>query len=88
MPIDEEHDSYEEGRDNGHEERYNEVKKIIDKELTPQQKEILLLKEIEGCTVEEIAGRLSSTESAVRMHLSRARKKIRECYRKEAKHEN
>ena len=87
VPIDEEHDSYEEDGDNGHDERYNEVKKIIDKELTPQQKEIIQLKEIEGCTVEEIAGRLSSTESAVRMNLSRARKKIRECYRKEAKDE-
>lgn len=87
VPIDEEHDSYEESCHEGYEERYNEVKKIIDKALTPQQRDILHLKEIEGCTVEEIAGRLSSTESAVRMNLSRARKKIRECYRKEAKDE-
>ena len=84
VTIDEEHDSCEDSSDNGYEERYKEVKKIIEKELTPQQREILQLKEIAGYTVEEIAGHLSSTESAVRMNLSRARKKIRECYRKEA----
>ena len=88
VPIDEEHDRCEENNQNIQEERYNQVKKIIESELTPQQKEIIRLKEIEGYTVEEIAERLSSTESAVRMNLSRARKKIRECYRKEAEHEN
>ena len=88
VPIDEEHDRCEESNHNTNEERYNQVKKIIESELTPQQKEIIELKEIEGYTVEEIAERLSSTESAVRMNLSRARKKIRECYRKEANHEN
>lgn len=88
VPIDEEHDRCEEGNHNTHEERYNEVKKIIENELTQQQKEILELKEIEGYTIEEIAERVSSTESAVKMNLSRARKKIRECYRKEAEHEN
>ena len=88
VPIDEEHDRCEESNHNAYEERYNEVKKIIENELTQQQKYILELKEIEDYTIEEIAERLSSTEGAVRMNLSRARKKIRECYRKEAKHEN
>lgn len=88
VPIDEEHDRCEESNNNAYEERYNEVKKIIENELTQQQKDILELKEIEDYTIEEIAERLSSTEGAVRMNLSRARKKIRECYRKEAKHEN
>lgn len=88
VPIDEEHDRCEKSNHNAYEERYNEVKKIIENELTQQQKDILELKEIEDYTIEEIAERLSSTEGAVRMNLSRARKKIRECYRKEAKHEN
>ena len=87
VPIDEEHDRCEESNGNEQEERYIEVKKIIENGLTPQQKEIIELKEIEGYTVEEIAMKLSSTESAVRMNLSRARKRIRECYRKEAGHE-
>lgn len=87
VPIDEEHDRCEESNGNEQEERYIEVKKIIENGLTPQQKEIIELKEIEGYTIEEIARKLSSTESAVRMNLSRARKRIRECYRKEAGHE-
>ena len=87
VPIDEEHDRCDESNNSEREERYNEVKKIIENGLTPQQKEIRALKEIEGYTIEEIAMKLSSTESAVRMNLSRARKRIRECYRKEAGHE-
>ena len=87
VPIDEEHDRCDESNNSEREERYNEVKKIIENGLTPQQKEIIELKEIEGYTIEEIARKLSSTESAVRMNLSRARKRIRECYRKEAGHE-
>ena len=86
VPIDEEHDSCEE-HDNGQLERYYEVKKLIEKVLTPQQREVLELKDIQGCSIEETAKRLSSTESAVRMNLSRARKKIRECYRKEVYNE-
>ena len=61
---------------------------IIEKELTIQQKEILELRDIKGYSFEEIAEKLSTSENAIRMNLSRARKKIRECYRKEAKHEN
>ena len=52
--------------------------------MTPQQKRILELKDIEGYSIEEIAEMLEANENAIRMNLSRARKKIRECYRKEA----
>lgn len=86
VPINEEHDSCEESNSELWE-RYHEVNKIIEKALTPQQKEVLELKDIQGHSIEEIAKRLSTTESAVRMNLSRARKKIRECYRKEVKDE-
>jgi RNA polymerase sigma-70 factor (ECF subfamily) len=88
VPIDDEHDRYEEGFTyKEREERFIEIKRIIDKELTTQQKEIIELKDIEGHSIEDIAKRLSSTESAVRMNLSRARKKIREGYRKEVSDE-
>ena len=88
VPIDEEHDTCEsENTYNLREERYNTVKAIIDNELTAQQRTIIELKEIEGVDIEKIAQQLQMTESAVRMNLSRARKKIRECYRKEAAHE-
>ena len=88
VPLDEEHDTIDsETTYKEREERYNTVKAIIDNELTELQKRIVELKEIEGLEIEEIAKRQSMTESAVRMNLSRARNKIRECYRKEAAHE-
>ena len=88
VPLDEEHDTVDtETTYKEREERYNTVKAIIDNELTELQRTIVELKEIEGLEIEEIARRQNMTESAVRMNLSRARNKIRECYRKEAAHE-
>ena len=88
VPLDEEHDTIDtETTYKEREERYNTVKAIIDNELTELQKTIVKLKEIEGLEIEEIAKRQTMTESAVRMNLSRARNKIRECYRKEVGHE-
>ena len=88
VPLDEEHDTVDtETTYKEREERYNTVKAIIDNELTQLQRTIVELKEIEGLEIEEIARRQNRTESAVRMNLSRARNKIRECYRKEAAHE-
>ena len=88
VPLDEEHDTVDNDTTyKEREERYNTVKAIIDNELTELQRTIVELKEIEGLEIEEIARRQNMTESAVRMNLSRARNKIRECYRKEAAHE-
>ena len=88
VPLDEEHDTVDtETTYKEREERYNTVKAIIDNELTELQRTIVELKEIEGLEIVEIARRQNMTESAVRMNLSRARNKIRECYRKEAAHE-
>ena len=88
VPLDDEHDCID---DESHiaerEEKFNRVKDIIDRELTRQQKEVLELKEFQGLEVEEIAEKLKIGEAAVRMNLSRARKKIRECYRKEVYNE-
>ena len=84
IPLDEEHDIHNnENTYNELEERFNKVKTIIDEKLTAIQKEVIELKEIEGLSIEEIARRTYSTEGAIKMQLSRARKKIRECYRKE-----
>ena len=88
VPLDEEHDTIDSGTTyNEREDRYNRVKEIIDNELTTLQKKIIEQKEIEGYSIEEIAKQHNMTESAVRMNLSRARNKIRECYRKETAHE-
>lgn len=81
VPIDEQHDTQEDD-DESKEELLNEIETIISQELTPLQKDILQRKEYNGESTEEIAISLGMQETAVRMQLSRARKKIRECYQK------
>ena len=82
VPIDEQHDTQPTDEYENREELLNEVEAIISKELTPIQKEIIERKEYNGESFEEIAISLGMQETAVRMQLSRARKKIRECYQK------
>lgn len=53
------------------------VMRIIDK-LPGLQQTILRMKHVDGFEVEEIAGLTGSTPEAVRMNLSRARKRVRE----------
>ena len=80
IPI-EEHDQQEESPD-WTEEHFREIERIIEQELTPHQKEILHRKEYNDETIEEIARDLGMQPTAARMQLSRARKKIRECYQR------
>lgn len=63
-------------------ETFSIVERIINRELTPLQQKIIQLREYEGKSFEEIACDLGMQPAAVRMQLSRARKTIRECYRK------
>lgn len=55
------------------------INQIIDK-LPPQQKSLLKMKHIEGLEIDEIAAITGSDPSAIRMNLSRARRKIQEIY--------
>ena len=88
IPIDEQHDVFEEESTQSYKEKqFIQVKEIIEKELTEREKEIFELKELDDLSILEIAERFKLTEGAVKMCLSRARKKIRECYRKEAEDE-
>ena len=57
---------------------YDELKRKIDSELTSTQKFILEEKEYGGRTLEEIARELKMEPAAVRMQLSRARKKLKD----------
>ena len=57
---------------------YDELKRLIDSELTSTQKYILDEKEYGGRTLEEIARELKMEPAAVRMQLSRARKKLKD----------
>ena len=55
---------------------------LLQKGLTPQQREIFDLVTHEGMEYELIAEKLSMTVEAVRMNMSRIRKKMRETYNK------
>lgn len=61
--------------------RFEQVRKIVDSRLTDLQRRVFELKEIEDLDTDEVARRLCLTPEAVRMHLSRARKTIRDCFR-------
>lgn len=63
-------------------ELYNEVDRIIGENLSERDRKILHLRDRDGWDFEEIAEHLGLTESNVRMILSRARKTVREAYRK------
>ena len=60
---------------------YQQVRRIIDKELSPKQRTIIDLRELEGLGFDDIANRLDMTAANVRVELSRARKRVREIYR-------
>lgn len=57
---------------------YDELKRLIDSELTSIQKYILEEKEYGGRTLEDLARELKMEPAAVRMQLSRARKTLRD----------
>ena len=59
------------------------VKGLIASELTPLQQEIMRRRDCAGESYADIAEDLGMQETAVRMQLSRARKTIRETYRKQ-----
>ncbi|MBQ9185065.1 MAG: RNA polymerase sigma factor [Bacteroidales bacterium] len=59
------------------------VENIISEQLTQVQQLIIRRKEYEGFEITDIAKELGMEEAAVRMQLSRARKKIREIYNKQ-----
>lgn len=81
IPIEEQHDRQDDTPD-WSEEYFREIEAIIEKELTPLQKELLHSKEYNGEKIEDIARRLNMEPAAARMQLSRARKKIREYYQR------
>ncbi len=61
-------------------ERFLQVKRIVEQELSPTQQQILRMRDYEERDYEEIAQTLNLSATAVRMQLSRARKKVREIY--------
>ena len=64
------------------EEDLKRLETLLQKGLTPQQREIFDLVTHEGMEYEQIAEKLSMTVEAARMNMSRIRKKMRETYNK------
>ena len=67
---------------------YSQVCRIIDNELTPKQRTIIDLREMEGLEFDDIANRMNMTAANVRVELSRARKRVREIYQARRKEMN
>ena len=64
------------------EEDIGNLEQLLQEGLTPLQKEIFNLVTYEGFDYDEIAKQLSMSIEAVRMNMSRTRKKIRENYKR------
>ena len=73
-------DVSDEADDETVEERFERVRRTIDRCLSPVQRRVVQMHDFEQVSFEEIAASLDMQVAAVRMQLSRARKKIRECY--------
>lgn len=60
---------------------FDEVKRIIELQLTETQRQVLWMRDYEGYTFAEVADALSITEENARQILSRARRIVRETYK-------
>ena len=80
--IDESRDTIDDNADDALQREHilDDVQRIIAQNLSPQQRRVLDLREVQGLSFEAIAEMLSMQPAAVRMTLSRARKTIREIY--------
>ena len=64
-------------------ERLAQAEMLMQQLLTPLQRDIIRLREYEDRPYSEVAATLNMTETAVRMQLSRARKILREAWKKQ-----
>ena len=80
VPIEQADDAPAEVTDTDRELAYRQVRAIIDKELSPNQRAIIDMREVEGMEFDDIALRLGLQAATVRVELSRARKRVREIY--------
>ena len=88
IPLEQAADTIEEVSDNDRSLAYNQVRLIIDNDLSPNQRLIIDMREIQGMEFEDIAKQLSMTAANVRVELSRARKRVREIYQSRYKEMN
>ena len=88
VPIDQAADQIENVGDNDCSLAYQQVRRIIDNDLSKKQQMIIDMREIEGLEFDDIANRLDMTAANVRVELSRARKRVREIYQSRRKEIN
>jgi RNA polymerase sigma-70 factor (ECF subfamily) len=88
VPIEQAADTTEEVSDNDRTLAYNQVRLIIDNDLSPNQRLIIDMREIQGMEFEDIAKQLKMNAANVRVELSRARKRVREIYQSRFKEVN
>ena len=88
VPVEQAADTIDEVSDNERSLAYQQVRRIIDNDLSQKQRQIIDLREMQGLEFEDIANRLDMTAANVRVELSRARKRVREIYRSRYKEMN
>ena len=85
VPVEQAADTVDEMGDNDCSLAYQQVRRIIDNDLSPNQRLIIDMREMQGMEFDDIAKRLNMTASSVRVELSRARKRVREIYQSRIK---
>ena len=85
VPVEQAADTLEEVTDNERSLAYQQVRYIIDNDLSYNQRMIIDLREMQGLEFEDIAKRMNMTAANVRVELSRARRRVREIYQARSK---
>ena len=81
VPVEQAANTIEEVTDDERSLAYQQVRLIIDNDLSQNQRAIIDMREMQGMEFEDIARRLGMQPATVRVELSRARKRVREIYR-------
>ena len=88
VPVEQAVETVDEVTDNESSLAYQQVRKIIDNDLSRNQQMIIDMREMQGMEFEDIASRMNMTAANVRVELSRARKRVREIYQARRKEMN
>lgn len=88
VPVEQVTDIIEEPTNEERNMAYQQVRRIIDSELSNNQRMIIDMREVQGLEFDEIAARLGMQPANVRVELSRARKRVREIYQARRKEMN
>ena len=88
VPVEQAVDTVEEVTDNERSLAYQQVRLIIDNDLSANQRAIIDMREVQGMEFDDIAKRMNMTATNVRVELSRARRRVREIYQARSKRSN